>query len=156
MPGSVSIKDDVGEKAEEKAITETFDKDSEAFKNTKPIEKKLLEQVWKDLAVRISKDQPDLGSTLASGLPKIGAEFVLEFEVKNAIQKDKLDNQRTDLVPIIREKLENRFVNLKVVVNPEKVEVVKPATPTEKLLRLAGKNPVVMDLQKRFGLEPNY
>lgn len=156
MPGSISINDEVGDKTIKKELTEIFDKDGEEYKKAKPVDSDLLGKVWKELAFEVSKDHPDLGSTLAAGLPVIGEEFTLQFEVKNAIQKDKLDAQRTELVPVIRERLGNRFINLNVVVNPDKFDDRKPATPVEKFTLLAEKNPVVKDLQKKFGLEPNY
>lgn len=156
MPGSLSIKDEVSETEEKEELAEVFNKDSDEFKTATAIDKSELDAVWKELAISISEDQPDLGSTLAASLPRIGDEFKVEFEVKNAIQKDKLDNQKSEIVPILRNKLGNKFINLEVIVNPEKIENLKPTTPTEKFMRLAEKNASVFDLQKKFGLEPNY
>jgi hypothetical protein len=156
LPGSVSINDEISENPEKEELPEVFDTGSEEFKNAQPIDKDQLEKVWKELAMSISVDQPDLGSTLASRQPEIAEDFKVQFEVTNAIQKDKLDSQRAEIVPIIREKLQNRFINLEVIVRPEKIENLKPATPAEKFIRLAQKNAVVKDLQKKFGLEPNY
>jgi hypothetical protein len=115
-----------------------------------------LQKVWQEYASSIIKDQPDLGSTLASGVPEVGKDFILEFEVKNSIQKDKIDHFRQEMVPLLREKLRHKFVNLNVIVNPDKVEERKPVTPTEKFSRLADKNPAVIQLQTKFGLEPDY
>ena len=105
----------------------------------------------------VPEDQPDLRSTLISALPTPGDDFVLEFEVKNDIQKSKIDGRRNELVPILRKKLQNRFITLKVIVNPDVVEEDrKPVTPNEKFRSLAAKNPSLIDLRKKFGLEPNY
>lgn len=156
MPGSVSIKDEIAGESEEEELVETFDKDSEEFKNAKPISQEDLQKVWTEYAASVVKDKPDLGSTLASGVPEIGKDFTLEFEVKNSIQKDKIDHFRQEMVPVLREKLRHKYINLNVIVNPDKVEERKPVTPTEKFSQLAGKNPALIELQKKFGLEPNY
>lgn len=156
MPGSISIKEDIEDKPEEKELIESFNKASEEFKNASPIEHNALQVAWKELAGSIPDDQPDLRSTLISALPAAGEDFVLEFEVKNEIQKNKIDNRRNELVPVLRDKLKNRFITLKVVVNPDVGEDRKPATPNEKFSSLAAKNPALIDLQKKFGLEPNY
>lgn len=144
------------EKPDEKELIESFNKESEEFKNAKPIDQDVLREAWKEMVASVPEDQPDLRSTLISALPKTGNDFTLEFEVKNDIQKSKIDGRRNDLVPVLRKKLQNRFITLKVRVNPDIEHDRKPVTPNEKFSSLASKNPALIDLQKKFGLEPNY
>lgn len=157
LPGSISIKEDIEEKPEEKELIESFNKESEEYKNAKPVEQDALREAWNAMTASVPEDQPDLRSTLISALPKPGDDFVLEFEVKNDIQRNKIDARRNELVPVLRQKLQNRFITLKVVVKPDVAdEDRKPVTPTEKFNSLAAKNSALIDLQKKFGLEPNY
>lgn len=156
MPGSVSIKEDISEKADEKELIENFNKESEEFKTALILNKEDLEEVWKKAVDIVPADQRDLRSTLMSAVPKIGSDFVLEMEVKNQIQKDKVDIYRQELVPFIRKELNNKFITLEVKVNFEKTVDAKPVSPNEKFMHLASKNPALNDLQQKFGLEPNY
>jgi len=156
MPGSVSIKDDISQKADEKELIENFNKESDEYKNADPLNKDTLEQAWKKVVTSIPTDKPDLRSTLVSSVPAIGSNFIIELEVKNQIQKDKVDSYRQELVPLIRQELNNKFITLEVKVNFEKIVDAKPVSPIEKFMHLAGKNPALNDLQQKFGLEPNY
>lgn len=155
IPGSISIKEDIKEDSEEKELVEIFDKASDEFKNASPIEKEALDSVWKSMAESLT-DQPVLQNTLSSSVPAIGDDYVLELEVRNDIQREKVNSSKQMLVPGLRDKLGNRFITLNVTVNTASNENIKPATPAEKFTSLAGKNPALIDLQKKFGLEPNY
>ena len=156
MPGSVSIKADITEKADEMELIEDFNKESEEFKTALHLNKEDLKEVWKNAVDIVPADQRDLRSTLMSSVPKIGSDFVLEMEVNNQIQKEKVDTYRQELVPFIRKELNNKFITLQVKVNFEKTVDAKPVSPVEKFKHLAGKNPALNDLQQKFGLEPNY
>jgi len=156
LPGSVSIKEDVSEIKTETEVAEIFNSDSDEFRTALQIDTNALEEVWKELLTKVPDDQPDLKSTLATKVPSVDPGFVLHFEVSNQIQKGKVENFKPGLIPFIREKLKNRFITLNVIVNVDAVVESKPVSPTEKFNYLAGKNPVMIDLQKKFGLEPNY
>jgi len=156
MPGSVSIKDDISEKANEKELVENFNKESEEFKTALHLNKQSLEEAWKKAVDIVPIDQPDLRSTLLYAIPEIGSDFVLDLEVKNQIQKARVDAYRQELVPFIRQELNNKFITLEVKVNFESTVDAKPVSPAEKFNHLAAKNPAMNDLQQKFGLEPNY
>ncbi len=156
MPGSVSIKEDISQKADEKELIENFNKESDEYKNADPLNKEALDRVWQKVVASVPTDKPDLRSTLISSVPVIGSGFILALEVKNQIQKDKVDAYRQELIPLIREELNNKFITLEVKVNFEKIVDAKPVSPIEKFNHLAGKNPAMIDLQQKFGLEPNY
>lgn len=156
LPGSVSINKVVSKESVKKEEGEFFDTDSAEFKSAPPIDGKMLEVAWKELVNDFSVDKPDLRSTLASAMPALAENFVLNFEVKNQIQKDKIELSRDEIIPLLRQKLNNRFVSINVLVNAKTIVDTKPATPTEKFAHLAKKNPVMLHLQKKFGLEPEY
>jgi DNA polymerase III subunit gamma/tau len=88
--------------------------------------------------------------------PTINNDLELVIEVTNLLQKDKIENLKSDITPFMREKLDNRFIVLKVLINAEKEESAKPVTPAEKLKVLSEKNKYLLDLQQEFGLEPEY
>jgi DNA polymerase III subunit gamma/tau len=156
LPGSISIKEEAVKKEEEQELIENFNKQSEEFKNARLINKDELDKAWKKLAESIPEDQPDLRSTLFASSPSTGDDFAIELEVKNQIQKAKIESSKQMLVPFLRDQLNNKFVILNVTVNAEKTVSAKPVSAAEKFKHLAEKNPAIVDLQKKFGLELNY
>lgn len=155
MPGSLSIKEEISKKVDESELVESLNKESEEFKNTPAIQKEALAKAW-DLLMKTLSTEPDLRSTLVASVPAIKDDFVLEVQVKNQIQKGKVETYRHELVPFLRDKLHNKFIRIEVIVNYEKPAEVKPVSPTEKFNHFAAKNSAMFDLQKKFGLEPNY
>ncbi len=156
LPGSVSISDEESEEEEQDDSPEVFDADSDEFKNMAEISPSAIEAAWKNLLQEMPDDQPDLKSTLAAQMPVLTDGFVLELEVKNAIQQGKVEAYRPEIIPYMRQKLNNRFITLKAIVNAEQPADSKPVSPLERFSHLAAKNPAMIDLQKKFGLEPNY
>jgi DNA polymerase-3 subunit gamma/tau len=157
LPGSVSISDETNEEEEEtEEVQEFFDADSDEFKNMAEIKPSALEAAWKELLQNIPNDQQQLKSTLAIQKPVATDEFVLEFEVKNPLQQRMVEDYRPEIIPWMRQKLNNRFITLKAIINAEQPADSKPVSPVEKFSHMAAKNPAMIDLQKKFGLEPNY
>ncbi len=156
MPGSISIREDVDEKQDENPEKEVFDTNSDEYKNSSQIDADKLKVVWKELVANIPADQPDLRSTLVGAMPTLSEEFKLYFEVRNPIEKKKLDDYKRVLLPEMRAKLNNKFITLEVIVNAVQPVASKPVSAVEKFNFLAKKNPVLIDMQKKFGLEPKY
>ncbi len=151
--GTISIKDDIDDEEDlENEEEEVFDFDSEEFRNTAAIDEEELTKAWTDFAQQIRKDQPNLFSTLNAAVPKIGDDFELLFDVKNAIQQKEIDDIKTDLLTYIRGQLNNRFIRLTSVVNAESPSI-KPYGEEEKYQHLSAKNPALQELRKKFGLE---
>lgn len=144
------------EKEEDEELLESFNTTSEEFKSAPPIDPEKLAITWNKLVETLVADQPDLRSTLLASVPAVLPGFVLELEVSNLIQKSKVEAAKQELVPFIRKQLQNPYITLVVKVNEEITSVIKPVSPSEKFNHLAAKNSALIDLQAKFGLEPNY
>lgn len=156
MPGAISIKDDISEEQEDELKKEVFDENSEAFRNTPKIDVENLEAVWREIVEDMPTDELEMRSTLLAFIPRVTDKFVLQFEVQNPIQKKKLDEFKAEILPVMRKKLNNNFITLEIVVNASDIVSTKPVSPLEKFNFLAKKNPALLDLQKKFSLEPKY
>lgn len=156
LPGSIAInqRDETGSVQKESA--EKFDKNSDEFKKLQPPDHDLTIDTWNSFIHSVQHEYPELKSLLMLLSPTINDNMELVVEVQNPLQKDKVEEHKAKLIPYFREKLGNRFITLKLIVNAEKVETAKPVSPAEKLQFMAGKNPSILDLQKKFGLEPEY
>lgn len=157
IPSTISIKDDEDEKkdSKENEETETFDFESDDFLNAKKIQQEDIVQAWKDYANTIFSDQPNLYSTLIAAKPQISEDFEITFDVSNDLQKKEIYAKKMDILGHLRQRLNNSFLRVKVVVNAEAVEV-KPYRPEEVFQHMAKKNPAVVNLKEKFGLSLEY
>lgn len=79
----------------------------------------------------------------------------IEVKLNNLIQEDILERFRIELVTFLRAKLQNDKVNIKTRIVQEKQEQ-KIYTSQDKLNYFVEKNPKIMDLQKRLGLDIDF
>lgn len=156
FPGTISIKDDIAENEDEKPVKEeVFDVASDEFQNAAEINNIELEEAWKEFAMSNTADRPNFLSTLLAAKPVMGSEFFITFEVKNIIQQQEIEENKGDLLRFLREKLNNRFLRLKIIVNTE-ISSTKPYSPEEINKYLIEKNPAVVLLKEKLGLSMNY
>jgi hypothetical protein len=156
LPGSIAMNQEDEAENDQKESVETFDKTSEEFKKIQPPDPKVIGDAWSTFIQSIQDEYPELKSLLLLLSPDINDDMELVVEVRNQLQRDKVEEHKGKLIPFLRDKLNNRFLTLKVVVNTEKVETAKPVSPADKLKFMSEKNPHILDLQKKFGLEPEY
>lgn len=157
FPGTISIKHEVKAKpVEEKDVEiDMFDMDSDEFLNSKSLNIEDVEEAWKEFAEKVAQGQPNLLSTLLSSKPYLGDGFEIKFEVKNSIQEKEIDLVKGEMALFLRERLNNRFIRIKIEINLN-VENFRPYRPEEIFKHMAEKNPSIIKLRQRFGLEPDY
>jgi len=126
LPGSIAINQEDEAGSDQKVPVETFNKNSEEFKKLQLPDHQLIVDAWNIFIHSIQDEYPELKSLLLLLSPVINAEMELVVEVKNQLQKDKVEEHKAKLIPFLRDKLNNRFLTLKVVVNAEKIETAKP------------------------------
>jgi len=157
FPGTISIKQEVKVKpVEEKEVEiDIFDTDSDEFLNTKSLNIEDVEDAWKEFAEKFAQGQPNLLSTLTSNKPFLGDGFEIKFEVKNSIQEKEIDLVKGEMALFLRERLNNRFIRIKIEISTD-VATIRPYRPEEIFKHMADKNPAIIKLRQRFGLEPDY
>jgi DNA polymerase-3 subunit gamma/tau len=155
FPGSISIKDDIEQIVEEEEVEEVqFDFDSEEFLSAPKFGREELVAAWREMINQIHEDKPDLRSTLLATEPELADHFVITFMVSNTIQQVKIGEIKQEIVPFLRDQLNNRFVTLDVIVTSAPVAETRPVTAEEKFRHMAAKNLAIVDLLKKFDLEP--
>jgi DNA polymerase-3 subunit gamma/tau len=150
---TISLKDDPKEVVAAKPKEEYFDFASEEFKNAKQIELTDLEKAWEVMVNKIAVGRVNLQSTLSTSKPRVGDNFQVVFDVKNAVQEKEIDTLKNEIVNFLRQRLDNRFVRLQVIVNPD-IQDARPYLPADIFKHMAEKNPAIVTLKEKFGLEP--
>ena len=157
LPGSISIKQEPkAEAPEEKEIeSDVFDTDSDEFQNAKGLMIEDVEDAWKEFADIMANGHPNLLSTLNARKPYLGEGFEIKFDVRNSLQEKEINLVKGEMAAFLRHRLGNRFILIKIEVNSE-VETLRPYRPEEIFKHMADKNPAIIKLRQRFGLEPDY
>ncbi len=135
------------------AKEEYFDFSSDEFKNAEAIVAADLALVWEEMVKKITVGRSNLSSTLSASKPRVGDKFQVIIDVKNAIQEKEIDTFKNEIVNFLRPKLNNRFIRLQVIVNPE-IQDARPYLPADIFKHMAEKNPAIVTLKEKFGLEP--
>jgi hypothetical protein len=136
-------------KAEEKKVEE---KNGHADVIDKPINLEELKKVWSEFA--------ELRKNQLAEYHMLKRDFVLKenqiiISLGNPIEEPLLQNMRTSLIAYLRDKLGNS--SLLVIGILQEIETSRAIyTNKEKFDHLAQKNPLLKDLQERFGLDPDF
>jgi hypothetical protein len=111
-----------------------------------------LRQAWDDYA-ELRKDQVAEYYLLKRGFEANGNE--LTIHISNPVEEPLLRSIQTNLVTHLREKLGNSTILVKGQLN--KVDSKRMAyTNKEKFESLAAKNPILVELKNKFGLDPDF
>ena len=146
---SLSLKSIHQKKVEKKStIEENFDNHP---KDT--FTEKKLHVFWKEYPLILrKKGENNLASVIASGLPVLIDNFVINYSVPSKLMKDEFLKGRPKFLGFLREKLNNYGVSIKVTVN-ETIEKKFAYTPLEKYNKLKEKNPLIEKLRQSFELD---
>ena len=117
-----------------------------------PVEFSDLEHAWKEFA-ETKKDQPAAYTLLQRPI-----EFeapIIHIYLGNPVEEPLLAAMQTELLNFLRARLRNHGLMLNKHFN-QRDEVRVIYTNKEKFDHLASKNPVLLELKKRWGLDPEF
>ncbi|MEZ5147311.1 MAG: DNA polymerase III subunit gamma/tau [Bacteroidales bacterium] len=150
VPGTISIKNHQHDKKK----TDEADAEDLSGKPADEFDQVKLIEAWKTLTESFARDK-NFHSTLTKNQPVLQGKFKVHFAVDNKIQKSEIDDRKLDILPGLRETLNNWQIQLEVIVN-ENTEEKKPYTPQEKFNRMADKNPALKKLKDQLDLEIDF
>jgi len=101
------------------------------------------------------KVDKNLYFTLKRNKPVKKDDKLIEFTVDNKIQKKELEDRKLDIMPVVKEKLNNYHVLLDVKV-VEQIKQTKAYLPQEKFKKMAEKNPALKSLKDKLNLEIDF
>ncbi|MEI6898320.1 MAG: DNA polymerase III subunit gamma/tau [Bacteroidota bacterium] len=153
FPGTISIKESTGTSVKEPdpVILSKVTQDLQVEPET-PFSQEELDHQWGNYVATLPSESAHLISSLKKNRPLLQPEFSIEFSVDNKLVEDELNQIRNEMVGYLRKTLDNTKINVlfKVI---ESNRVVKPYTDKEKFMRMAEKNPAILDLRDQLNLE---
>jgi DNA polymerase-3 subunit gamma/tau len=150
-PSTPSIKGMI-KKVEEKSVKAEQDKPKELGESEFDFE--MLEKVWEEMA-EAETALPRLKTAILQIKPKLDPDKTIHFRVVNDLQKSWIEkNCKTRLLAFLREKLDNRLIELNIEVEAvDEKNDNKLYMPEEKAKFLLENYPEMRELQKDLKLE---
>jgi len=153
FPGTISIKQTSENKVEEPAagITPAMVTE-ESTEEVTIFTQRQLETAWAEFTETLQSDASHLYGTFKKNRPVLRENYMIEFNVDNALLEEEFHKRRNEVVDFLRTRLNNFKINFKIniIENPKNV---KPYTDREKFIRMAEKNPALIELRDQLNLE---
>lgn len=149
-PSISSFTNPVAEKKAAEVITSAVTAQSIDFSQEK------LETAWLAFA-EILKEKKRLmdHATFITNKPVKASEKLVQFTVQNAMAKERIDGDKTDLMVFLRKELSNYEFQLEILVSKEEGAAML-YTSADKFKRLAEINPALQKLKQAFDLDIDY
>lgn len=118
-----------------------------------PFTQQQLIEAWEKYIQKITgQKRLTLLTALQISRPVLKDNFNIEFTVANTLQESEILNERTELIPFLKQFLQNEVLRLTIVV-AEVLSTRQAYTPTEKFAKLAEKNPILIKFRQAFDLD---
>ena len=112
-----------------------------------------MQHHWAEFVQKIDDEgRKILASNLHSDIPKLNGKHTICIQLPNDTMKKEIEREQYDLMEYLKSKLNNHFIELRIVVNEEAAKKFA-FTPEEKYEKLREKNPVLDLLRKEFDLD---
>ncbi len=123
-------------------------KREESFTQDQLIEK------WMEYSERIRENKPRLATALKTQTPKIEKDGLIVVEMENSNQKDDFVNYlKNEIQEYLKQALKNDRIHITAIVKDAGPLDHKPYTEEEKFRHLSEKNPNLLTLKKKLGLD---
>ena len=117
--------------------------------------KKDLFMHWQAFANEKRKNGKQQEYLVLSQQPELIDDLTIQIKLNSSVQIDTVDRLKSDLMPFLRDKLQNDGLKLEAELE---LDESKPFiyTPAEKFKFLAEKHPTLRTLQEKLGLDPDF
>ena len=97
-----------------------------------------------------------LFTTLSTSRIELNDTNLITLNIHNEAQKEILMNVKQDFLDYLRSELSNNTIGMDIRIEQIQNSTSKAYKPADKFKYLAEKNPSLLELKKRFGLELDY
>ncbi len=147
---NATLKGDVKEETEEETTDDTAPKPGlpkEEFDQNR------LLNIWNEyLEIIKSKGRQKIYSSLNNKKLTLGENFVVHLQLENEIQQSFFDEEKSELLRFMREKLNNYSLQFNITIT-KSTQTLEPYSAQEKFEYMVKKNPNLLELKKRLDLD---
>lgn len=155
LPSITDLNTEEGNMEPDDGSDETGSEDSNKSRN-ESFNHEDLEQAWKSFAsIRRKQGKAQEQHIFTQPYTILDDGVTIVIELNNSLQTDILEEIKSDFVQYLRNKLSNDSIMIGTKLTKDNGKK-KLYTSKEKLDYLAQKNPIVGELQKKLGLDPEF
>ena len=120
-----------------------------------PFSVEQLNQFWEEFAGQRKNAGKSQEFLILSQKPIFIEPHTVKIKLNSAVQIDTVDSIKSELMPFLRDKLQNDLLKLEAELE---IDESKPLiyTPAEKFQYLIEKHPPLRTLQEKLGLDPDF
>lgn len=158
ISSSLSIKDAIKGNLNDNSInykendSKPLSQASEDFGDNKFTQEELI-LAWNKFAEEVKTDKPHFYSTLTSSKPVLKEDNLVELQILNPIQENKIKEAKTGLINFLKQHLKTNNITLKYVITENKNKKAKLYTDADKYEHLNKINPNLEKLKQEFNLD---
>ncbi len=123
--------------------------------NSKKFTKEELDEIWQSYGRLLQEEEKNAEFNLMAKPFEIKEDHLIIIQIDNSLEEDILNRFRTHLTNYLRKKLENNLIRVETILNKKK-ENKKLYTNKDKFEFLARKNPNLVNLKNKFGLDIDF
>ena len=87
---------------------------------------------------------------------KFLSEVKVEIELKSQLEKDTIEEERMEMIPMLRKQLQNFELDIVFTINKDRIVHLGKVSKSDQLKRMVEKNPNLGDFVQGLGLEIDY
>lgn len=140
-------------KGQSKEETKKEEKNGTHPKTDAPVNENQLRQIWSAYA-ELKKDQ--MAEYHLLNQPFVFKENIITLTLTNPIEEPILNSVKQDLLSYLRDKLGNNSLQVEGHMQEQQQGKRIAYTNKEKFEHLAEKNPLLIELKERLGLDPDF
>lgn len=140
-------------KGQPKEETKKEEKNGTHPKTDAPVNENQLRQIWSAYA-ELKKDQ--MAEYHLLNQPFVFIENIITLTLTNPIEEPILNSVKQDLLSYLRDKLGNNSLQVEGHMQEQQQGKRIAYTNKEKFEHLAEKNPLLIELKERLGLDPDF
>jgi DNA polymerase-3 subunit gamma/tau len=119
--------------------------------------KEELMKVWQEYLAHLdASSKTRVSSFLRESRIDLSENFQIKLEVRSNLEMQLLEEERLEMLPFFRKRLNNGQVDFQISVNEELIQVSKKVSKQEQLKIITDSNPAVANLVYTLGLEIDY
>jgi len=150
LPSIASLKAEAAEGAPNETTPQAA-----SSRRSEPVTKAGLLKYWEEFAEQKRKEGRPQELLVLSQQPDLVDELTVQIKLNSSVQIETVDRLRSDLIPFLRDKLNNDGLRLEAELQPDHSRTLI-YTAAEKFKYLAEKHPTLKVLQERLGLDPDF
>jgi len=152
------LKEKIAQQKElEQNQVQVIDNNDEPTVENKPFTEASFTDAWNQYISLLENSGKSRISVFLKESPiKFLSEIKVEIELKSQLEKDTIEEERMEMIPMLRKQLQNFELDIVFTINKDRIVHLGKVSKSDQLKRMVEKNPNLGDFVQGLGLEIDY